>query len=208
MISKIKIIILCIVSVILISLGITVAMQSKRINSLQQELSFANANEKALLLVNDSNKNKIRSLQLTVDQLSYFNDSIILKLNDAKQQLKIKDDNLKELQYLKTLATKTDTITIRDTIFKEQLYLDTIIGDQWYNMQLSLQYPNKIITTPSFISEKSIITSVKKETIKPPKKCKFARLFQKKHKVVVVEIQEKNPYVNTEEFKHIQIITQ
>lgn len=208
MISKIKIIILCIVSVILISLGITVAVQSKRINSLQQELSFANANEKALLLVNDSNKNKIRSLQLTVDQLSYFNDSIILKLNDAKQQLKIKDDNLKELQYLKTLATKTDTITIRDTIFKEQLYLDTIIGDQWYNMQLSLQYPNKIITTPSFISEKSIITSVKKETIKPPKKCKFARLFQKKHKVVVVEIQEKNPYVNTEEFKHIQIITQ
>jgi hypothetical protein len=75
-------------------------------------------------------------------------------------------------------------------------------------MQLSLQYPNKIITTPSFISEKSIITSVKKETIKPPKKCKFARLFQKKHKVVVVEIQEKNPYVSTEEFKHIQIITQ
>lgn len=208
MISKIKIIILCIVSVILISLGITVAVQSKRINSLQQELSFANANEKALLLANDSNKNKIRSLQLTVDQLSYFNDSIILKLNDAKQQLKIKDDNLKELQYLKTLATKTDTITIRDTIFKEQLYLDTIIGDQWYNMQLSLQYPNKIITTPSFISEKSIITSVKKETIKPPKKCKFARLFQKKHKVVVVEIQEKNPYVSTEEFKHIQIITQ
>jgi hypothetical protein len=85
MISKIKIIILCIVSVILISLGITVAVQSKRINSLQQELSFANANEKALLLANDSNKNKIRSLQLTVDQLSYFNDSIILKLNDAKQ---------------------------------------------------------------------------------------------------------------------------
>lgn len=204
--NKIKLILICVVTVILVALGITVAIQSKKISNLNENLSNSITNEKALLLKNNDNENEIRSLKLSVEQLDYFNDSITEKLNQARKQLKIKDANLKQLQYLKTLATKTDTVFINDTIFVEKTNLDTTIGDQWYKLNLQLEYPNKITASPRFVSEKSIITSVKKETIKPPKKCKFARMFQKKHKVIVVDIQENNPYINTENYRHVEII--
>jgi hypothetical protein len=62
-----------------------------------------------------------------------------------------------------------------------------------------MSYPNNVIITPEFVSDKTIITYLKKETIKPPKKCKFARAFQRKHKIIVVNIKEHNPYIITKE---------
>ena len=91
-------------------------------------------------------------------------------------------------------------------IFVEKTNLDTTMRDEWYQLNLQLQYPNKITVSPTFVSEKSIVTHIKKETIKPPKKCKFARWFQRKHKVVVVDIKENNPYITTEDYQHIEII--
>lgn len=199
-------ILICVVTVILIALGITVAIQYNKINSLQEDLQFAITNEKALLLKNDSNKNEIRSLNFTIEQLNYFNDSIFTKLQKAKKELKIKDENLRELQYLKTLAAKKDTIFISDTIFVEKTNIDTVIGDQWYNLQLNLEYPNKIEVCPQFVSEKNIIAHIKKETVDPPKKCKFARFFQRKHKVLVITVQENSPYITTEQYQHVQIL--
>lgn len=204
--NKIKLILICVVTVILLALGITVAIQSKKISNLNESLSNSVNNEKALLLKNDNNENEIRSLKLSVEQLDYFNDSIIEKLNQARKELKVKDADLKELQYLKTLTTKIDTVFIPDTVFVEKTNIDTTLGDEWYQMNLQLQYPNKITVQPTFVSEKSIITHIKKETIKPPKKCEFARWFQRKHKVVVVDIKENNPYITTQEYQHIEII--
>lgn len=204
--NKIKLILICIVTVILLALGITVAIQSKKISNLNESLSNSVNNEKALLLKNDNNENEIRSLKLSVEQLDYFNDSIIDKLNQVRNELKVKDADLKELQYLKTVATKTDTIIIKDTIFVEKTNLDTLIGNEWYQLNLQLQYPNKITVSPTFISEKSIVTHIKKETIKPPKRCKFIRWFQRKHNVVIVDIEESNPYITTEDYQHIEII--
>jgi hypothetical protein len=136
--NKIKLILICIVTVILLTLGITVAIQSKRISNLNESLSNSINNEKALLLKNDNNESEIRSLKLSVEQLDYFNDSIIEKLNQARKELKVKDADLKELQYLKTLATKTDTVFIPDTIFVEKTNLDTTMGDEWYQLNLQL----------------------------------------------------------------------
>lgn len=206
MMTKIRLIIFGIVAVILIALGTTVAIQSSKISRLSRDLSYANANEKALLLKNDSNKNQIRSLQLTVDQLDYFNDSILEKLSAAKAELKVKDKDLKELQYLKTLAAKTDTIIIKDTIFAEDFCIDTTVQDEWHKTSLELCYPNTIIVSPEFTSEKTIVTHLKKETVNPPKKCWLARLFQKKHKVIIVDIKENNPYITTQEYRHVEII--
>jgi len=92
--NKIKLIIFGIVAVIFIALGITVTIQNKKISRLTEDLSYAHANEKALFFRNDSNENKIRSLQFTVEQLDYFNDSIIMELNEARRELKIKDKDL------------------------------------------------------------------------------------------------------------------
>ena len=192
--------------VVIIGLVTTIAILGNKLSNLENRYSISSANEKALLLINDSNRNEIRSLQLTVDQLDYFNDSILNKLKNTQYKLKIKDKNLKELQYLKTITAKTDTIILTDTIFVEGSCVDTVIGDEWVKTNLEMCYPNQIVLTPEVRSEKVIIAHLKKETVNPPKKCWLARLFQKKHKVVVVEIEEKNPYMTTKEYRHVEIV--
>ena len=164
------------------------------------------ANQKALLNNNDSLKNKTKVLSLTIDQLNYYNDSINQKIKEVQEELGIKNKNLKSIHYITETITKTDTLVLKDTIFREDFKLDTLIQDEWYKLSLGLAYPNKIAVSPSFNSEKYIVASYRKETVNPPKKFFLFRWFQRKHKVVEVEIVEKNPYINTKQQRYIEII--
>ena len=188
-------------------LGVTTYIQYKKVKSLNIELSISKSNEKAFIEENNELKDRNLAFKFTIDQINYLNDSLITKMNEVRKELKIKDKDLKQMQYLLSTAQKTDTIVFRDTLFRDRnLQIDTLLGDSWYNIKLGLKYPNLITTTPTFKSEKYIVTSSRKETIKPPKKCAIARWFQKKHKVVEVIIHEKNPYITNKETKFIEIV--
>jgi hypothetical protein len=188
-------------------LGAITYIQYIKVNSLKTELSISKSNEKAFIAENNGLKEENIAFKFTIDQLNYFNDSLTTKMNDVRKELKIKDKDLKQMQYLLSQAQKTDTIRFRDTLFIDKtLQLDTLIGDEWYNIRLGLQYPNLITTTPTFKSETYIVTSSKKETINPPKKCAIARWFQKKHKVIRVEVIEENPYIENKQQRFIEII--
>lgn len=176
-------------------------------NVLQDKLSISVSNEKAYADENSILKDKNRVFQFTVDQLEYYNDSLLTKMNDVRKELQIKDRDLKQMQYLLSEAQKKDTVIFRDTLFRDPLIkVDTLLGDRWYQMKLGLRYPSTIITEPKFISEKYIIVDYRKETIEPPKKCFLARWFQKKHKVVEVEVVEKNPYIVNKQQRFIEIV--
>ena len=178
-----------------------------RNQDLKEEISVSMSNQKAFIAENSSLKEENRVFKFTVEQLNYYNDSILQKMNDVKKELKIKDKDLKQMQYLLSEATKKDTIVFRDTLFKEPtLDIDTLIGDKWYNIRLGLKYPNLITTNPTFISEKYIIVNKKKETINPPKKFFLFRWFQRKHWVMEVHIKEKNPYIKETNNKFVEII--
>ena len=188
-------------------LGVTTYIQYKKVKSLNIELSISKSNEKAFIEENNELKDRNLAFKFTIDQINYLNDSLITKMNEVRKELKIKDKDLKQMQYLLSTAQKTDTIVFRDTLFRyRNLQIDTSLGDSWYNIKLGLRYPNLITTTPTFKSEKYIVTSTRKETIKPPKKCAIARWFQKKHKVVEVIIHEKNPYITNKEERFIEIV--
>ena len=188
-------------------LGVTTYIQHKKVKSLNIELSISKSNEKAFIEENNELKDRNLAFKFTIDQINYLNDSLITKMNEVRKELKIKDKDLKQMQYLLSTAQKTDTIVFRDTLFRDRnLQIDTLLGDSWYNIKLGLSYPNLITTTPTFKSEKYIVTSTRKETIKPPKKCAIARWFQKKHKVVEVIIHEKNPYITNKEERFIEIV--
>ena len=192
---------------LILVLGVTTYVQYEKVNSLKTELSTSKSNEKAFIAENNGLKEENIAFKFTIDQLNYFNDSLTTKMNEVRRELKIKDKDLKQMQYLLSQAQKTDTIRFRDTLFIDKtLQLDTLIGDEWYNIRLGLKYPNLIATTPTFKSETYIVTSSKKETINPPKKCAIARWFQKKHRVVEVEIVEKNPYIENKQQRFIEII--
>lgn len=191
--------------IIILSIFVYILYQKKE--SLKEELSISRANEKAYVLENSELTNKNRIFQFTIDQLEYYNDSIVTKMNEVRKELKIKDKNLKELQYLFSEVSKTDTLIFKDTLFiNPNLFIDTTFKDDWYQLDLMLKYPSTIAVSPSFKSEKYIITSYKKETINPPKKFFLFRWFQRKHKVVEVEVIEKNPYIKNKQQKFIEIV--
>jgi hypothetical protein len=131
-----------------------------------------------------------------------------MELNNTRKELKIKDKNLKALQAVASKFSKKDTIYIPgDTIFKEPSFaLDTLVGDKWYSVRLGLQYPSMIAIQPEFKSEKHIVVSSKKETVNPPKKFFLFRWFQKKHRVLHIDVVEKNPYVDGETSRYVEII--
>lgn len=178
-----------------------------RNQNLKEEISVAMSNQKAFIAENSSLKEENRVFKFTVEQLNYYNDSILQKMNEVRKELNVKDKDLKQMQYLLSEATKKDTIVFRDTLFREPLLnIDTLIGDKWYQMRLGLKYPSTITTAPTFISEKYVVVDYKKETINPPKKCWLLRLFQKKHKVVEVNVVEKNPYIENKQQRFIEIV--
>ena len=196
-----------IVSSLLVLLAIGSCVLYNKNQNLKEELSISISNEKAFIAENSSLKNENRVFKFTVEQLNYYNGSILQKMNDVRKELKIKDDNLKQMQYLLSEATKKDTIVFRDTLFREPtLDIDTLVGDKWYQMKLGLKYPSTITTDPKFVSEKYIMMDYKKETINPPKKCWLLRLFQKKHKVVEVNVVEKNPYIENKQQRFIEVV--
>ena len=193
---------------------ITIIILLAIIGAMWQQVKYANqkwetaeANVKAYANLANTAQGKNAALQLTVDQLGYFKDSVLQELNNTRKELKIKDKNLKALQAVSSSFTKKDTITLRDTLFKDpSVAIDTIIGDKWYNVRLGLKYPSMVAVEPYFKSEKHIIVSSKKETVNPPKKFWLFRLFQKKHLVLHIDVVEKNPYVDNESSRYIEVI--
>lgn len=190
---------------VIIFISIFLSMYTQ-LNELKEELAISESNNKAYQMERVALEGQSNMYKLTIDQLEYFNDSIINKLKEVKEQLKIKDKNIKQLQYVESNTSKLDTIVLRDTIFRDNVSIDTTIGDNWFKVNLELKYPDSLIVNPSFKNEAMILISSKKETIKPPKKWWWQRLFQKKHTVIQVDVIENNPYTEVQEQRFIEVI--
>lgn len=195
------------IALLIVVLALSLFIVGYQYKNLNDDYKVAVGNEKALLHSNLSIKENIGVLQLTVDQLSYFNDSILVKLDSVRKSLKIKDKELKALQYMYSTIEKKDSIVfIKDTIFKENIHIDTTLMSKWYSLNLKLDYPNSVVVTPKIVSEQYVLIHSEKETINPPKKCKIARWFQKKHTVIRVDIEEENPYIEHKQNKFVKIL--
>lgn len=199
--------IIAFIVLIIVFLSFSVRYLQLKNDLLKEENSILINNQKAYVKENSILKKDAILFKFTVEQLNYYNDSILSEMKKVQKDLKIKDDQLKAIYYLNSQASKKDTVVFRDTLFRDPyLRIDTIIGDMWYSENLSLRYPDTIITNPKFISDKYIILNTDKQTIDPPKKFFIARWFQKKQTIIEVNIVEKNPYIKTKEQKFIEII--
>ena len=191
----------------IIILVAVVAAMWQQVRYVNHKWETAEANVKAYSTSLSREGEKNAALQLTIDQLGYFKDSVLQELDKTRKELKIKDKNLKVLQSVSSSFSKSDTIILKDTLFKEiSLDVDTVLGDKWYNVRLGLKYPSIIAVKPYFKSEKHIIVSSKKETVNPPKKFFLFRWFQRKHYVLHIDVIEKNPYVDRESTRYVEII--
>ena len=203
---KIKLIIGLIIVAIIVGLGTTVAVMNNRIDKLNTEVAEATTNIKAYELENLVLKDNTIEFQYTIEQLNHSKDSLNQKINKLRKDLKIKDKDIQKLQYVLSENQKKDSIIVHDTLFIEKVKIDTTLSDDWSKLHLQLEFPNKVVTEYSFKNESLVTTYLKKETIKPPHKCIFVRWFQKKHKMIYVEVNEQNPYCEIKEQKFINII--
>lgn len=205
--KKIKLIIAAVCLVIMIGLGTGLGISIAANKSLKAKYEQVLSNQTGYIRDLAAAKNDIHMYQLTIDDLRYMNDSIGNKMLDLQNKLKLKDRQIQNLQYLASHFTRTDTVTLSDTIFiDEMLCIDTVIGDRWMSTRIHLEWPAIVAVEPSVTSEKTVAIYTTRETVQPPKKCWLARLFQKKHKVTKVYIDESNPYIDSQQNEFIEIV--
>lgn len=181
-------------------------IKSKTSTDKKWKEAVENAKAYSELFSNSESKN--RAFKLTIDQLKNSNDSIFQELNEARKELKVKDSKLKSLQYVSSSFSKVDTITLKgDTIFKDShVNIDTLLSDKWYSVRVGLKYPSTVSIEPKFLSIKYIVVSAKKETVNPPKRFFLFRWFQKKQIRLNVDVVEKNPYVQNQDNRFVEIV--
>ena len=192
---------------VLILTGISMYWLYNRYQKLTAEYSISIENIKAYDAELSGLRGDTKVYKLTIEQLNYFNDSIIKKMKVVQKELGIKDKRLQQLQYEASHAQRADTIILKDTLFRDsQLKLDTIVGDKWFRTNLHLEFPSTIALKPEIELERYTFISGKRETVNPPKKFFLFRWFQKKMTVVTVTVKEKNPYVKNRESRYVEII--
>lgn len=181
-------------------------IKSKTSTDKKWKEAVENAKAYSELFSNSESKN--RAFKLTIDQLKNSNDSIFQELNEARKELKVKDSKLKSLQYVSSSFSKVDTISLKgDTIFKDShVNIDTLLSDEWYSVRVGLKYPSTVSIEPKFLSIKYIVVSAKKETVNPPKRFFLFRWFQKKQIRLNVDVVEKNPYVQNQDNRFVEIV--
>ena len=207
MAQKIKLIIGIVITAIIIALSTTIVIMNNRINVLNYEISNAITNIKAYELENSALRDDTIEFKYTIEQLNYSKDSLNQRINKLRKDLKIKDKDIQKLQYMLSENQKKDSIVfVHDTLFRENIKVDTTLNDNWSKLHLQLEYPNTVLAEYSFKNESLVTTYIKKETVNPPHKCAFIRWFQKKHKVIHVKINEQNPYCEIKEQRFINII--
>ena len=164
-------------------------------------------NVKAYQSENNDLKNQSIAHIMTIDQLIASKDSSDIALKEALKKLNVKPKNVVSAGSVTSNIEKRDSIIfIHDTIFQSKVNIDTIIGDKWYKAQVGLHYPSRIDLTVSVQSVKHIVVHNKKETINPPKKFWLWRLFQRKHTIQEVLVDEENPHIKSGSQRFINII--
>ena len=193
---------------ILLSLFILYFINTIKNNKkLRGEIDIYNQNIETLLHTRDTLEISNRALLINTDLLNYSNDSLIRELNKIRKDIKIKEKEIESLHKINLIGNKKDSLIVKDTIFRDKLVnVDTTIRDKWSAVNIKLEYPSTIKVDITMMSDLSIFTYNRKEPIKKPKKTKLGRFFQKKRKVLEVEVVENNPNIVIKQNKFIKII--
>lgn len=187
-------------------LVVIIVLMGQKIYNLNVSLDNSINNVKAYAAENSGLIESNRVFKLSIEQMEYYKDSLILEMKKIANENGIKDKKIKALQYQLEHFVKRDTIILRDTIFKEPGFvLDTCLIDEWNKSCLHLEYPGVITLDNEYKNDKYITLNAHKEPVKP-RKWFLPRWFTRKHTVVEILIIDKNPYVTTPQQRYIEVI--
>lgn len=185
---------------------VIIFLMGQKIHNLNVSLDNSINNVKAYAAENSGLIESNRVFKLSIEQMEYYNDSLMLEMKKIANDNGIKDRKIQALQYQLEHFAKKDTIILRDTIFRDPNFvLDTCIVDQWNKSCLHMEYPSVIALDNEYKNDKFITLNSHKEPVKP-RKWFLPRWFTRKHTVVEVLIIDKNPYVTTPQQRYIEVI--
>lgn len=185
---------------------VIIFLMGQKIHNLNVSLDNSINNVKAYAAENSGLIESNRVFKLSIEQMEYYNDSLMLEMKKIANDNGIKDRKIQALQYQLEHFAKRDTIILRDTIFRDPNFvLDTCIVDQWNKSCLHMEYPSVIALDNEYKNDKFITLNSHKEPVKP-RKWFLPRWFTRKHTVVEVLIIDKNPYVTTPQQRYIEVI--
>lgn len=206
LLGKPKVLVWASFGALLAFLAVSLLITKHNNNELRESLYKELTNIEAYEAENSRLTDEAIVFKRTIDDLKYGNDSLNNHIYELSKQVKARDREIERLEYLSSTIGKTDTLMLRDTIFREHAEVDTLIGDEWYSVRLHLGYPSTIVVSPEFKSEKVLVTHTTKEYVGKPKKFFLCRWFQRKHEVTRVEVVEESPYVREENKRIIEIV--
>ena len=172
----------------------------RAVNERDQYVSLAKSYSRVIM---DSD-NERTVFRMRISDLEVTGDSLICVLDSMRRQIGIRDKRLREMHHRVTYVERTDTIYLSDSIFISRL--DTTITDGWVSTHLKIDVPNKITHSVSVRNQTDLFVTTKRETVNPPRKFFLFRLFQRKHTVVTVVAKEGNPWCQTTESRHVEIV--
>lgn len=178
------------------------------INSLRSQRDILQNNIYSLQVSNDSIASRAAAFQVTAETLKNSVDSIDIQLRKAYKEIGRKDRQIAALQYIAQEMRQRDTVILHktDTIFRENVAVDTTISDQWHKLNIKLEFPSTIITDYTVYNEIDIAVSQEKVYVGGRSKCFLKRLFQKKYNVMLMDVKNQNPNVITKKTKFYEII--
>lgn len=183
-------------------LTVTIFVLGGQLNKKNEEINRLSNNIQAYeQLV--TNKEEINTtLQLTVKELTNSQDSLLQQLNTVRQELKIKNKNLKQAQVINTIIkdTVTKVITV-DKNFNETLKINPLTT-------IKVTRTDSILTAKIDIQNQQILFIEEKKVYKNKYKNGWIRFWHfdwKKIRVRKYQIQNSNPIIRVTDTRIVEI---
>lgn len=183
-------------------LTVTIFVLGGQLNKKNEEINRLSNNIQAYeQLV--TNKEEINTtLQLTVKELTNSQDSLLQQLNTVRQELKIKNKNLKQAQVINTVIkdTVTKVITV-DRNFNETLKINPLTT-------IKVSRTDSILTAKIDIQNQQILFIEEKKVYKNKYKNGWIRFWHfdwKKIRVRKYQIQNSNPIIRVTDTRIVEI---
>ena len=195
--------ILIIVSSIILLMLLVGYFQYKTISSQRERIDTLTTNIKAYEYEISANNGKNIEFDKTIDELNYSKDSILQKLNAERKKYKIKDKELKAIQYISTIIHDTLKVHVKsfnDTCIVFKKHPLTIIN--------VCKKDTTITCIPNIYNEQSVFFKSKKEYVNTYSYfvTRIWKLDFRKHIVCYIDVKNTNPDVKVTNSKFVKII--
>ena len=190
-----------IVIAVFVALGIYSYYTTNKLLKTERELERVENNLTYYQNLQSSTVEENRVLQLTIDDLKYTNDSILTKLESTREQLNIKDKQLKSEAYVKTVIKDSIRTVVEDKDFTALLTLNGLT-----NVTVSKQ--DSILDVKLDITNEQYLYVKRKKVYKRKYKNGWQRFWHfdwKKVEVNEYQIHNSNPIIKVKETRVIEL---